>query len=390
LDSPLTTIGRATNTNNRIKPGCMQKLIRILWLISLCSTVPFIPVHAQNQEIDPTNTLNYYQIEQNRLNFFHVNDRYQIQKDTIYYIDRAEFIINLGWDSIQINNDWYIILTYPNYKSGKQAPPSYLRMAPPLDVSAVQQEVTMYALKAATNSKRTSANNSGDNKLADSVTKLNLVLKNLETRIDSITKADTVAKRVLQEEIDSISKINKDLSKSLNVLDGDTSTWFRMPLNGINGMKLMIKKNDFQKLTLIPIYSTAWKRVSFSSGQLTIPFKLRFKTGGQQFSMTTDVTLGAYAGIKKRISKRQNYYLTLPIVAGLTFINVNNNTTSTTSSTTSGVYPGWTLASGLIVQLNSFNIGVITGWDFASQVGNTWIYQGKEWVSFGIGYSFLK
>ncbi len=143
----------------------------------------------------------------------------------------------------------------------------------------------------------------------------------------------------------------------------------------------MIKKSDFDQLAKAPLYSTAWRwnRLAFSSGQLTVPFKLRPAIAGKSFSMTTDVTIGAYAGIKKRISKRQNFFVTLPFVAGLTLINVNDNTTSASGTVDrgSGVVPGWTIATGLVAQLNSFNIGVVTGWDFASDVGKSWIYQGE-------------
>jgi hypothetical protein len=242
--------------------------------------------------------------------------RYKCIDSRIFYIDRPGFIINLGWDSVQINNEWYIILTYPAYRNGKndsaQYDPSWRERQPPAQPVDVTQ--------------------SGD--------------------------------------------------------------WERVSLAGKNGLLLMIKKSDFDQLTKMPLYSTAWKwnRVAFSSGQLTVPFKLRPATQGNSFTMTTDVTIGAYAGLKKRISKRQNFFLTLPFVAGLTLINVNDNTTTSggTPDRSAGVHPGWTIATGLVAQLNSFNIGVVTGWDFASDVGKTWIYQGKQWISFAIGYSFLK
>ncbi len=64
---------------------------------------------------DPTSTVNYFEIKNSRINFFSVNNRYKCIDPTIYYIDRTGFIINPGWDSVQIGNDWYIILTYPAY-----------------------------------------------------------------------------------------------------------------------------------------------------------------------------------------------------------------------------------------------------------------------------------
>jgi hypothetical protein len=286
---------------------------------------------------DPASTVNYYEIKNARINFFSVNTRYKCVDSLIFYIDRPGFIINLGWDSIQINNEWYIVLTYPAYRNGEndstlQSNKSWRRRSPAA----------------------------------------------LKSSIDSLATAGQSGGQPPAQPV--------DVTQS-----GD---WERVPLAGKNGLLLMIKKSAFDQLAKTPLYSTAfkWNRLAFSSGQLTVPFKLRPATQGNSFSMTTDVTIGAYAGLKKRISKRQNFFLTLPLVAGLTLINVNDNTTtaSGTPDRSSGIHPGWTIATGLVAQLNSFNIGVVTGWDFASDVGKTWVYQGKQWISFGIGYSFLK
>ena len=208
----------------------------------------------------------------------------------------------------------------------------------------------------------------------------------------SAAKFDTLL-QAFKAGLSDSEKVKTPDTQSLTDFDPTTAAgWKRIPLRGLDSLRLCIKKSDFDKLNKRPLYSTVWNwaRVAFSSGRLTVPFKLRGATAGQNFSMTTDVTIGAYAGIKKRISKRQNNFVTLPVVLGLTYININDNTTTTTSSTSSGVYPGWSVATGLIFQLAKFNLGFVTGWDYASGVGKSWIYQGKNWVSFGLGYSFLQ
>lgn len=108
--------------------------------------------------------------------------------------------------------------------------------------------------------------------------------------------------------------------------------------------------------------------------------------------MTTDVTIGAYGGIRKRISKYSPTYLTIPLVLGLSFINVNENTTTNTGAADfkSGITPGWTWATGLIVQTNRLSLGFVLGKDYASGYANDWIYNNKIWYSFGIGYAFLQ
>lgn len=155
-----------------------------------------------------------------------------------------------------------------------------------------------------------------------------------------------------------------------------------------NGRYLAIEKSEFDKLEFDTLYSR--KGGEFTSGQLTIPFKLRAKQGDTNFQITTDVTLGAYAGWRWRISRRQPFFLTVPLNLGLTFININENTTSPTSSETSGLVPGWSFASGLILEYNKVNAGFVIGRDYASGIGKDWIYQNKTWTSFAIGYSFMR
>jgi hypothetical protein len=123
-----------------------------------------------------------------------------------------------------------------------------------------------------------------------------------------------------------------------------------------------------------------------------VPFKLRPKQGDTKFQMTTDVTVGAYGGIRKRISKYSPTYLTIPIVLGLSFINVTQNTTTNTGTADlkSKITPGWTWATGIVIQTNVLNLGFIIGKDYASGFAEDWIYYDKTWYSFGIGYSFLK
>lgn len=107
--------------------------------------------------------------------------------------------------------------------------------------------------------------------------------------------------------------------------------------------------------------------------------------------MTTDVTLGAYLGVRKRLSRRDPVYVTIPLVLGLSFINLNDNTVSSTAGEQSSeVVPGWTWSTGMIFQIDRFNAGIVLGRDYASGVGSNWLYNNETWYSFAIGYSFLK
>lgn len=167
------------------------------------------------------------------------------------------------------------------------------------------------------------------------------------------------------------------------------------PLLNLNGKTLAILKEDFEKIPKDPIFSvnfSKWRNYQITSGQLTVPFKLRPQINNNKFQMTTDVTIGAYGGIRKRLSKRSPTYVTIPFVLGLSFINVNDNTTTNTGSADlkSGITPGWTWSTGLVFQFSKFNAGFVFGRDYASGYADDWIYHNKTWYSFAIGYSFVK
>jgi len=270
----------------------MKKNI-LFFLTILCSVS-----YAQNQDFEYSTA---YELKK-RLNFKQVNDRYEIENDTIFY-SFPGFLVNSNIDTTSISNIKYVILTYPNFKSIN---------------STVQNGITI-------------------------TSSTNLVRKSIAGTKDKI---------------------------------------------------LAIPYEEFMRVERDTLYDTSWKKkrnYKVSTGLLTIPFKLRPEQGEKNFTMTTDVTIGPYFGITKRISKRNPYYLTLPATLGLSFININDNTTSVVQSDPNiGIVPGYTWSTGIILQLNKFDIGFVLGQDFASDVGDDWIYQGKTWYSFAIGYSFSK
>ena len=53
-----------------------------------------------------------------------------------------------------------------------------------------------------------------------------------------------------------------------------------------------------------------------------------------------------------------------------------------------GVVPGLSWSSGILLQVDQYNLGLIFGKDYASEVGDQWLYHRKMWWSFGLGFSF--
>lgn len=169
---------------------------------------------------------------------------------------------------------------------------------------------------------------------------------------------------------------------------GNNTNPFHIPLLDKNDKFLLITKEAFDQIDKLELRSR--KQISVSSGLLTVPFKLRPKIDTTEFTMSTDVSLGPYIGITKRLSRRKDYFITIPLNLGLSYININENTTSNLPSESKvGVVPGVSWSTGIVFELNKVNFGIIAGKDYASGVGKDWIYQDKLWFSFAIGYNFL-
>lgn len=136
--------------------------------------------------------------------------------------------------------------------------------------------------------------------------------------------------------------------------------------------------------------SKLWENMQLTGGQLTLPFKIRPKAETNSFRLTTDVTVGAFVGLTKRLSFKNEYRLIVPLAAGLTFININDGNTSLDLALQEAeVVPGLTWSTGIILELDKYSLGLMFGKDYASEVGNQWNYHRKIWWSFGIGFAFF-
>jgi hypothetical protein len=135
-----------------------------------------------------------------------------------------------------------------------------------------------------------------------------------------------------------------------------------------------------------------WQNAQVTGGQLTLPFKVRKMQERRTFRLTTDVTLGGFVGYTRCISEEKKYFLTVPLTAGLAFINLsdNNTTFDRGEAVDQDLVPGISWSTGLIFQLDRYSFGLMLGKDYASNVGEQWEYHGKLWWSFGVGFAFLQ
>jgi hypothetical protein len=280
-----------------------------------------------------------------RVGFYSVDNRYNLITDTIYHGDDG-FRVFSGYDIEKLKNGKeYVILNYPNWKGKSQEN----------EMPYPQQEKM----------------------LLDSLFLLSA---------EGLFGSDTSKTKIYTQILDSLKLLaEKEILKRPVHVD----------IVGRNGLKLAMLKDDFDKLNLQgkidDVYSLKWRHsTKLASGFMTVPFKLRPVQDSVNFNMTTDITLGAYIGVKKRISRQGNNFIVIPATLGLSYINVGNSETSNVNTeNNSSVVPGWTWSTGLVLDLNGFNIGVVLGQDYASGVGQDWIYNKKMWYSFSIGYSFF-
>lgn len=280
-----------------------------------------------------------------RTSFYSVDDQYNLLTDTIYHSDDG-FRVYSGYD-IEKSKDGkeYVILRYPKWKNNSQ-----------VKEKIIQQQ---------------------ENLLIDSLF--------LES-INSLFRNDPAEAKMYTDILDSLTALSKLERKKKS---------YHVDIVGRDGLKLALSKETFDRLELegkiADIYSLEWRHsTKLASGFMTVPFKLRPKQDSVNFNMTTDITLGAYIGVKKRVSRKTNNFIVIPATLGLSYINIGNSETSNVNTKdNSSVIPGWTWSSGIVFDLNGFNVGLVFGQDFASGVGDNWLYNKKMWYSFSIGYSFF-
>jgi hypothetical protein len=183
---------------------------------------------------------------------------------------------------------------------------------------------------------------------------------------------------------DDISVAGKKMSLTnntqfVNSADNEQYYWIRQDeLDNLVTDKT-VKKS--YKLTINPAYGAS----------VSLPFKLRPKTEGQNTRLTPDITLGGYLGIRWRISRKDPFYVTAPMVTlGLSTLPISNETDGSVPDKGDGMVLGTTVSTGAVFQLKDFQFGFLMGWDHATgELGKTWLYNNKRWFSFSIGYSFL-
>lgn len=147
----------------------------------------------------------------------------------------------------------------------------------------------------------------------------------------------------------------------------------------------LMSKTDFQEKTIRRYNS----RPSFTMGSVVLPFKIRSRS----FSFTGDVGIGAVAGAKFRLGKySDNNFFNVLVGIALSQVNLDSTNTMGTITTSSPVQTpsALTASVGGVFEFSNIQIGVFVGRDYINNNDLVnWVYQGKTWVSIGVGYALF-
>lgn len=122
-------------------------------------------------------------------------------------------------------------------------------------------------------------------------------------------------------------------------------------------------------------------------GSVYTPMKIRAKP----FDFTKDFTVGTTFGIRKNIDKEKQLGVDLLLGVGLSSISLDSFSTSGKVNRPIEVL-SFTPALGIVSEVGNAQVGIFCGTDLLNSQNDfkyNWLYQGKLWWSFGIGYSLL-
>jgi hypothetical protein len=133
----------------------------------------------------------------------------------------------------------------------------------------------------------------------------------------------------------------------------------------------------------IPRYDN---KIYFTAGNVLIPVKLRLN----KFDFSKDFTLGPVAGIKLRLSHYTRNCINFLFGLGVTSITLNDQSTDGHIEEDTEI-PALSPCLGAVFDFfNQTQAGFFVGWDFVSNNESVnFIYNGKTWISFGLGFSIL-
>ncbi len=129
--------------------------------------------------------------------------------------------------------------------------------------------------------------------------------------------------------------------------------------------------------------------VDISAGVISLPLKLRLKDG----DFNGSISIAGAGGIKWRASPyRNDRYHNILVGLGLSNLTIDSSNITKNKNNIVSNLTGLTMITGYVYQSGKIQMGVFLGWDFLTRSNQEkfgWVYQGKPWVSLGIGVSIF-
>ncbi len=199
-------------------------------------------------------------------------------------------------------------------------------------------------------------------------------LINFDTSKNAIIKCWFFSDSGTQKQKNHKAVSNNRLAAMGYIGKADNETYFKMNLSDLNNL-------------CVNYYS---KENGFSWGFTIMPYKLRFGNKAERkFNFTNNFTIGLTSGWSYRFKGRHEKNIALLGSVGVSAFSVDSLTTKgiTKQSTAAAAF---TPAFGVVFDHEGFQIGVFTGADYCvNELSRTWVYQGKQWLSIGMGFSLF-
>jgi hypothetical protein len=122
-------------------------------------------------------------------------------------------------------------------------------------------------------------------------------------------------------------------------------------------------------------------------GSVYTPIKVRSKP----FDFSKDFTVGSTFGLRRNLDKEKQLGVDILLGMGLSSVSLDSFSTSGKLAKPLEVL-AFTPALGIVAEIGNAQVGIFCGSDLLNSqngVKYDWIYQGKLWWSFGIGYSLV-
>ena len=164
----------------------------------------------------------------------------------------------------------------------------------------------------------------------------------------------------------------KSLSnKSFSLEDYTTYTYYSITKAQLDFKASTVKKSDIDLVV----------------GTVITPIKLRYNP----FDFSKDISIGTTFGVKYTLNQEKQAAVDCLIGVGISSVSVDSFATHGRTIKNVDLL-AFTSSIGIVLELGNAQVGVFLGFDFISnenKIKYDWIYQGKPWVSFGIGFSMF-